>query len=279
VIYPPEPITLEGDPTRLAQVFANLLNNAAKYTQRGGHIRLTAERQGDEVVVKVRDTGIGIPADMLPRIFEMFTQVDRSLERSQGGLGIGLSLVRGLVELHGGSVEAHSGGPGQGSEFRVRLSVHPPVWNAQPAAEDGRQGAPSRHRILVVDDNRDAADSLALLLTFQGNEVRTAYDGLEAVEAAAAFKPDIVLSDIGMPRLNGYEAAQRIREQCRGRRMVLIAMTGWGQEEDKRHANEAGYDFHLVKPVDVAALERLLSSLDLPGREGVETSAVRSFKG
>jgi signal transduction histidine kinase/CheY-like chemotaxis protein len=279
VIYPPEPITLDGDPTRLAQVFANLLNNAAKYTQGGGHIRMTAERQGDEVVVKVRDTGIGIPADMLPRIFEMFTQVDRSLERSQGGLGIGLSLVRGLVELHGGSVEAHSDGPGQGSEFSVRLSVHPPLRKAQPAAEDGWRSAPSRHRILVVDDNRDAADSLALLLTFQGNEVRTAYDGLEAVEAAAAFEPDIVLSDIGMPRLNGYEAAQKIREQCRGRRMVLIAMTGWGQEEDKRHANEAGYDFHLVKPVDVAALEQLLSSLDLPGREEIETSAVRSRAG
>lgn len=273
VIYPPELISLDADSTRLAQVFANLLNNAAKYTPRGGQIRLTADRQGNEVVVRVRDTGIGIPVDMLPRIFEMFTQVDRSLERSQGGLGIGLSLVRGLVELHGGSVEAFSSGPGQGSEFRVRLSAHPSTRNAPSAAEDGSQAALSRHRILVVDDNRDSADSLALLLTLQGNEVRTAYDGIEAVEAAAVFEPDIVLSDIGMPRLNGYEAAQKMREQCRGRRMVLIAMTGWGQEEDKRHANEAGYDFHLVKPVDLAALEGLLSSLDLPGREGVTTGA------
>jgi signal transduction histidine kinase len=261
VIYPPEPITLDADPARVAQVFANLLNNAAKYTPRGGQIRLTAERQGSEVVVGVRDTGIGIPADMLPRIFEMFTQVDRSLERSQGGLGIGLSLVRGLVELHGGSVKAHSGGLGQGSDIRVRLPVHPPPRNAPSAAEDGRQAAPSRYRILVVDDNQDAADSLALLLTFQGNEVRTAYDGLEAVEAAAVFEPDIVLSDIGMPGMNGYEVAKRIRQQCRGRRMVLVAMTGWGQEEDKRHATEAGYDFHLVKPVELSDLRRLLSSL------------------
>ena len=262
VIYPPEPISLDADPTRLAQVFANLLNNAAKYTPPGGHIRLMAERQGEEVVVKVSDTGIGIPDDMLPRVFEMFTQVDRSLERSQGGLGIGLSLVRGLVELHGGSVEAKSDGPGRGSEFSVRLAVHPAARKDQALVEDGRPAAPARHRILVVDDNRDAADSLALLLTLQGSEVRTAYDGLEAVEAAAVFQPDIVLSDIGMPRLNGYEAAQKIREQCRGRQVVLIAMTGWGQEEDRRRSNQAGFDFHLVKPVDLAALERLLGSLD-----------------
>lgn len=261
VIYPPEPISLDADPTRLAQVFANLLNNAAKYTPPGGHIRLTAERQGGEVIVKVSDTGIGIPADMLPRVFEIFTQGDRSLERSQGGLGIGLSLVRGLVELHGGSVEAKSEGPGQGSEFSVRLAVHPAPRKAQAAAEDGRPAAPAQRRILVIDDNRDAADSLALLLSLQGNEVRTAYDGLEAVEAAAVFQPDVVLSDIGMPRLNGYEAAHRIREQCRGRRVVLVATTGWGQEEDRRRSTQAGFDFHLVKPVDLAALERLLDTV------------------
>jgi signal transduction histidine kinase/ActR/RegA family two-component response regulator len=266
VSLPPEPVTLEADPTRLAQVFSNLLNNAAKYTPPGGSIRLTAERQGDEIAVKIRDTGIGIPADMLPRIFEMFTQVDRSLERSQGGLGIGLSLVRGLVELHGGSVEAHSEGPGRGSEFLVRLSIHPPARATHAAQGDSQQAAAPRHRILVVDDNRDAADSLALLLTLQGSEVRTAYDGLEAIEAAAAFDPDVVLSDLGMPRMNGYEAAQKIREQCSGK-VVLVAMTGWGQEEDKRKSSEAGFDFHLVKPVDLDDLEELLASLEAPDRE------------
>jgi len=273
VVYPPEPIFLDADPTRMAQVFANLLNNAAKYTQSGGRIRLTGERQGEEVVVKVRDSGIGIPADMLPHVFEMFTQVDRSLERSQGGLGIGLSIVRGLIELHGGSVEAHSAGPGRGSEISVRLAVHPSTANVPAAAVAGRPAAPPRRRILVVDDNRDSADSLALLLTLQGSEVRTAYDGLEAIEAAAAFQPDVVLSDIGMPRLNGYDAAQRIREQCRGRKVVLVAMTGWGQEEDKRRSTAAGYDVHLVKPVELAALERLLVALEVPGREEVETGA------
>ncbi|HVG10181.1 MAG TPA: ATP-binding protein [Thermoanaerobaculia bacterium] len=263
VSLPPEPITLDADPTRLAQVFANLLNNAAKYTPRGGSIRLSAEQQGNEIVVKVRDTGIGIPADMLPRVFEMFTQVDRSLERSQGGLGIGLSLVRGLVELHGGSVEARSEGPGRGSEFLVCLSVNPPARAAHAAPNDRRQAAPPRHRILVVDDNRDAADSLALLLTLQGSEVRTAYDGLEAIDAAAAFDPDVVLSDLGMPRMNGYEAARKIRERCSGR-VVLVAMTGWGQEEDKRRSSAAGFDYHLVKPVALDDLEQLLASLEAP---------------
>ena len=271
VVLPPEPVTLDADPTRLAQVFSNLLNNAAKYTPRGGSICVTAERKGDEIVVRVRDTGIGIPPDMLPRVFEMFTQVDRSLERSQGGLGIGLSLVRGLVELHGGSVEARSDGPGQGSELLVRLPVHPSARAAHTAPRDSRQAAPPRHRILVVDDNRDAADSLALLLTLQGSEVRTAYDGLEAIDAAAAFDPHVVLSDLGMPRMSGYEAAQKIRERCSGR-VVLIAMTGWGQEEDKRRSSEAGFDFHLVKPVDLDALEQLLASLEIPGCEAAPES-------
>ncbi|MFP5289133.1 MAG: ATP-binding protein, partial [Thermoanaerobaculia bacterium] len=265
VILPPEPIALDADPTRLAQVFSNLLNNAAKYTPRGGSILLSAEREEDGVLVRVRDTGIGIPADMLPRIFEMFTQVDRSLERTQGGLGIGLSLVRGLVELHGGSVEARSEGLGRGSELLVRLPVHPPARPDRDAPGGSRPAAPPRRRILVVDDNRDAADSLALLLTLQGSEVRTAYDGLEAVEAAAEFHPDIVLSDLGMPRMNGYDAAQRIRERCPG--VVLVAMTGWGQEEDKRRSSEAGIDFHLVKPVDLETLEQLLASLEAPDRE------------
>ena len=266
VTYPSEPVYLNADPTRLAQVFANLLNNAAKYTRRGGHIWLTAERQGEGVLVKVRDTGVGIPSDMLLRVFETFTQVDRSLDRLQGGLGIGLALVRSLVELHGGSVEARSDGPGHGSEFIVRLPLAPATRKVRTVGEDGKQLFTPRRRILVVDDNKDSADSLAMLLTLQGSEVRTAYDGLEAVEAAAAFQPDVILSDIGMPGLDGYQAAQRIREQHHGKRVVLIAMTGWGQEEDKRRSMEAGFDFHLVKPVDLAVLDRLLSSLDVPVR-------------
>jgi signal transduction histidine kinase/ActR/RegA family two-component response regulator len=264
VSCPPEPLFLNADPTRLAQVFANLLNNAAKYTPRGGRIWLTAERQEDSVFVKVRDTGVGIPAHMLLRIFETFTQVDRSLERPQGGLGIGLALVRSLVELHGGSVVARSDGPGQGSELIVRLPVEPPPGKAKAPGEDGKQGIMAKHRILVVDDNKDSADSLAMLLTLQGSEVRTAYDGLEAIEAAASFKPDVILSDIGMPGLDGYQAAQRIRERLHGSKVVLVAMTGWGQEEDKRRSMAAGFDFHLVKPVDPADLERLLSSIDIP---------------
>ncbi len=264
VTYPSEPVFLHADPTRLAQVFANVLNNAAKYTPRGGRIWLLAERQEDSVLVKVRDTGVGIPADMLHRVFETFTQVDRSLDRLQGGLGIGLALVRSLVELHGGSVEARSDGPGQGSELIVRLPVDRPPRKPQAPGGDGKQLFTARRRILVVDDNKDSADSLAMLLTLQDNEVRTAYDGLEAVEAAAAFKPDVILSDIGMPGLDGYQAAQRIREQHHGRRVVLVAMTGWGQEEDKRRSMEAGFDFHLVKPVDLAVLDQLLSSLDVP---------------
>ena len=266
---PPEPVFLDADPSRLAQVFSNLLNNAAKYTEQAGQIGLTAERQESEVIVKVRDTGIGIPGDVLPRIFDIFTQGDQSLERAQGGLGIGLSIVRGMVELHGGSVKAHSAGLGQGSEFTVRLPVLvSPTPEIQAAEGDGEPAAlPSHRRILVADDNQDSVESLALLLTLRGSEVRIAHDGWEAVATAAAFAPDIVLLDIGMPRLNGYEAARKIREQGRrGERMVLIALTGWGQEEDRQRSTDAGFDFHLVKPVDFAALEQLLASLEIPAR-------------
>jgi CheY-like chemotaxis protein/two-component sensor histidine kinase len=264
VTLPPEPIPLDADLTRLAQVFANLLNNAAKYTGQGGHIWLTAERHGGEVLVKVRDTGLGIPADMLSKIFEMFAQVDRSLERSQGGLGIGLTLVKRLVEMHGGSVEARSDGPGMGSEFTVRLPVAMASASHQPQPPKGegeKTAAPARRRILVVDDNKDSADSMSMMLSIAGMEARTAYDGLEAVAVAAAFNPDVVLLDIGLPKLNGYEAARRIREQPWGKDMVLVAVTGWGQEEDRRRSQEAGFNFHMVKPVDPAALERLLAGL------------------
>ncbi len=260
VSLPPQPVYLNGDVVRLAQVFLNLLNNAAKYTERGGRIWLTAERQGDEVAVRVKDTGIGIPAEKLPRLFEMFYQVDRTLERAQGGLGIGLSLVRRLVELHGGRVEARSDGVGKGSEFIVRLPVlvEKPEPPRQGQSANGAAKATAL-RILVVDDNRDSADSLAMLLRITGNEVHTAYDGVEGVEAAGRLRPDVVLLDIGMPRLNGYDACRRIRAEAWGKGMVLVAMTGWGQDEDRRRTVEAGFDTHLVKPVDPTALTALLA--------------------
>lgn len=260
VTLPPEPLSLHADPVRLAQVFGNLLHNACKYTDPGGRITLTAERQGSDVVVRVKDSGVGIPPDQLASIFEMFTQVDESLERSQGGLGIGLSLVKRLVELHGGSVEAYSEGRGRGSEFVVRLPllVEKPRAQQRPEPTAAVPPAPAR-RILVVDDNRDSAASLALLLSLSGHETHTAHDGLEAVEAAGEFRPDVVLLDIGLPKLNGYAAGRRIRELPGGEDMVLVALTGWGQEDDRRRSKEAGFDHHLVKPVDLAALQGLLA--------------------
>ena len=260
---PPKPIHLEADPMRLAQVFANLLNNAAKYTEDGGRIRLSAERHESDFAVSVKDNGIGIVAEMLPRIFEIFAQSNRALARSQGGLGIGLSLVKGLVELHGGSIEVRSDGANQGSEFVVRLPVAAGAARREPARPDeNEQPKPvTRRRILIADDNQDSADSLATFLKIKGYEVGTAYDGEQAVEAAEALRPDVALLDIGMPNLNGYDACRRIREQPWGRVMFLIALTGWGQEEDRRRTEEAGFDQHVVKPVDPAALMKLLASL------------------
>jgi PAS domain S-box-containing protein len=261
VHVPGETINVDADMTRLAQVFANLLNNAAKYTDRGGRITLRIDRQGNEVVVSVRDTGVGIPPRMLPQLFEMFVQVDRSLERSQGGLGIGLSLVKRLVELHGGTVKALSAGPGRGSEFIVRLPVLHAVTPVETSpATNGNSAGHTRRRILVVDDNRDSAASLAMMLDLLGNETRTAHDGEEALSAAAAFRPDMILLDIGMPKLNGYEAARRIRTEPWGKAVVLVALTGWGQDEDRRRSAEAGFNFHLVKPVDPEELGKLLST-------------------
>jgi PAS domain S-box-containing protein len=262
VSMPPEPIYLDADPVRLAQVFANLLNNAAKYTEVGGRISLTARRQGDEVIVAVRDSGIGIPAEILPRIFDIFSQATPALERAQGGLGIGLSLAKGLVELHHGSIEAHSDGPGRGSEFVVRFPVavgKPRPESAPPAGEEPLPPL-TKCRILIVDDNRDSADSLSMLFQITGNEVGTAYDGEQAVEAAESMRPDVVLLDLGMPRLNGYDVCRRIRQKPWGQRVLLIAQTGWGQEEDIRRTLEAGFNYHMVKPVDPAALSRLLAS-------------------
>jgi PAS domain S-box-containing protein len=257
---PPEPVLLDADPTRLAQVFANLLTNAAKYTEKGGRIWLTAERGAGEIAVSVKDTGIGIAAEHLPRLFEMFSQVKSALERSQGGLGIGLSLVKGLVEMHGGSVEARSEGHGKGSEFIVRLPLAGGTAgpeNRQSVSGEGVAARPGR-RILVADDNRDTADSLAMMLRLEGHEVHAVHDGQEAVEAAGWFRPDVALLDIGMPRMNGLEACRHIREQPWGKNMVLVAITGWGQEEDKRRATEAGFNHHLTKPADLAALNTLL---------------------
>jgi signal transduction histidine kinase len=259
VELPLEPIPLEGDPTRLAQVFSNLLNNAAKYTEPGGHIRLAAERVDHHVRVRVTDSGIGISPAQLPNLFKMFTQGEHSLERAQGGLGIGLGLARSLVEMHGGIIEASSAGPGSGSEFVVSLPIATEAPPAEEPALDSSARADAAHlRVLVVDDNQDAADSLSTLLQLMGHEVRTAYDGLEAVTAAGSFAPDLVLLDIGLPKLNGYEAARRIREQPGGRDMTLIAVTGWGQDEDQRRSREAGFNLHITKPLDPAILERLL---------------------
>ncbi len=263
VTLPPTPVVVHADLTRLSQVFSNLLNNAAKYTEPGGHIHLTVERQGNEVVVSVTDTGIGIPAHMLRGIFELFTQADRSPEQTHGGLGIGLSLVQQLVELHGGRVEARSDGEGTGSEFVVWLpELVASQQTGAPTSTVAVTRASGQLRILVADDNYDAADTMAMMLTMLGHEVRTTYDGLQAVRAWSAFTPDLILLDIGMPELNGYEACRHIRREPGGEKAVLVALTGWGQAEDKRQAQEAGFDHHLVKPVGLDALETLLAGLE-----------------
>lgn len=260
VTLPPQAVLVDGDPTRLAQVFANLLNNAAKYMDRGGHIWLTAERQGSDVLVSVRDAGIGIAAEQLPRIFQMYSQVDSALGWSQGGLGIGLTLVKRLVEMHGGRIEARSEGPGKGSEFVVRLPAVGEAAGPQSAGGVDEQAAQSSSlRILIVDDNRDSADSLGMLLRIMGSDTRTAYDGQEGVDLAGVFRPDVVLLDIGLPKLDGHEACRRIRKESWGKHTVLIAMTGWGQEEDRRRSHEAGFDHHMVKPVAPQELMKLLA--------------------
>lgn len=260
VYLPATPVYLAGDPVRLAQVFANLLTNACKYTRAAGRIQLTAEVRRHEVVVSVKDNGIGIAAHQLPRLFEMFTQVDEALEQSQGGLGIGLALVKGLVDLHGGGVVARSDGPGKGSEFVVTL---PTAGEGSTAGATSATVTPgtAKHRILIADDNRDSADSLAKLLRMTGHQPHTAYDGVEALEAAERLQPDVVLLDIGMPRLDGLEAARRIRKQAWGQRMILLAVTGWGDAESRAEARDVGFDGHLTKPVDYAALVRLLAEL------------------
>lgn len=264
VTQPSSPILVDADPTRLGQVFVNLLNNAAKYSNRGGQIWLTIERQGIDVIASIRDTGIGIPSEKLTSIFDMFSQVEQSLGKAQGGLGIGLTLVKRLVEMHGGGIEVKSAGPDQGSEFIVRLPIVVEEPNLQAA--DGKAeptDIKSSLRILVVDDNKDGADSLAMMLKMMGNETHTAYDGQEGVKVSEQERPDVILFDIGLPNLNGYEACRRIREQEWGKAVTLIALTGWGQEDDRRRSQEAGFDHHMVKPVDPTALMKLLAELNL----------------
>jgi signal transduction histidine kinase len=269
---PQEAVVVEADPVRLAQVIANLLNNAAKYTEEGGQVWLSARREGGEAVVSVRDTGLGIPPEMLPRVFDMFAQVDRTLQRAQGGLGIGLALARTLVQMHAGRLEAHSGGHGQGSEFIVRLPLAP---DAPPAAAglsfrgDELAAGLCPLRVLVVDDNRDAADSLGILLSFLGVDAHVVYDGPSALQALRTYRPAVILLDIGMPGMNGHEVARRVRQAPDFRGVVLIALTGWGQEEDRRRSRAAGFDHHLVKPVDAGALQALLASVETGPRSHV----------
>jgi PAS domain S-box-containing protein len=261
ITVPPERIHFEADPLRIAQVLSNLLTNAAKYTDPEGHIRLRARRDDDTIEIAVADTGIGLSADSLPDVFRMFSQVKSHQDRSDGGLGIGLALARGLVTLHGGTIEAHSKGLGHGSEFIVRLPIGaalepgseaPPAGDAVPSA--------AGHRVLVADDNRDAAESLAMLLRMDGHEVRVATDGTEAVALFARMQPDFAILDIGMPGLNGYEVARRMRKDAKGRPLRLIAVTGWGQQTDKALAFAAGFDHHFTKPLEPDKLLDLLRS-------------------
>jgi PAS domain S-box-containing protein len=265
VELPGESIHFDADPTRISQVLLNLLNNAARYTPRGGHITLAARATPLEVEIRIRDDGIGIPRDKLEIIFQPFSQADPANQRTAGGLGIGLSLARRLARLHGGDIEARSEGEGRGSEFILRLPVTEAKAVAQPGLgaqsfEQAGDRSPSRTRILVVDDNADAADTLAANLALDGYATQTVYGGAAALEAMRTFAPDIVLLDIGMPEIDGYEVARRIRAMPRGERVRLVALTGWGQEDDKRRAAEMGFDEHLTKPVDPAVLMSVIGA-------------------
>jgi CheY-like chemotaxis protein len=245
----------------LAQVFSNLLNNAAKYSQPGGRISLVAAQTGSDLTIRVSDTGIGIEPGKLSQIFGMFVQLDQSEQQIQSGLGVGLTLVQRLIEMHGGSIEARSEGKGKGSEFIVHLPVLTQSAKATPGRENVLdERAQVRRRILVVDDNIDSAESMAMMLELSGHDVATAHDGLKAVELAKEFQPHVALLDIGMPKLDGYEAARTIRRESWGKDMMLVALTGWGQQEDKQRSREAGFDAHLVKPIDFSALEELVAT-------------------
>jgi PAS domain S-box-containing protein len=272
----PGPLPIRGDPIRLLQVFVNLLSNAAKYTPDGGHVWVRLRREGEEAVVSVRDDGVGMSPELVPRVFDIFVQGDRSLERAEGGLGIGLTLVERLLALHGGRISAYSAGPGEGSEFVVRLPVsEPPLAESSapsPARVNRKHSRPLR--VLVVDDNRDAMESMAMLLGFWGHEVSTAGDGTEALDLVQQQRPHVVLLDIGLPGIDGYEVARRIRAQENVGKPVLVALTGYGQAEDRQRAREAGFTLHLVKPVEPDALQRALALVDRgPDAEGLGTAA------
>jgi PAS domain S-box-containing protein len=256
---------LMADVVRLSQVFSNLIGNAIKYTAPGGHIDIIGETRGNEIVVSVKDDGIGISAELLPRVFELFAQGERAFDRGEGGLGLGLSLVRGLLELHGGHVEAHSDGPGKGSEFVVHLPGLPEgTPKAAVSTPSGRLrvGVRSRNRVIVADDLRDITDSLAIVMRRVGFEVHTAYDGREALARVGELRPHVVILDIGMPKVDGYEAARQIRAEPWGQEMTLIALTGWGGKTVQKRTDEAGFDHHLVKPIEPSALLELLASLE-----------------
>jgi len=261
VTLPPKPIWLNADASRLEQVVVNLLTNAAKYTQDGGHIWLSIQEEGSDCVLRVRDTGVGIAPELLPRIFDLFTQAERSLDRSQGGLGIGLALVQRLVEMHHGKVEVHSS-LGQGSEFVVRLPMLLTAEAESPSCKTGmtKQTGPSL-QVLVVDDNVDAAGSLAMLLEASGHEVRLTHDGPTALEAALKNRPNVILLDLGLPGLNGFEVAKRLRQQPVFQNVVLIAMTGYGQEADRQRSFDAGFNHHLVKPADFGKVQEILATV------------------
>ena len=274
IALPPEPILVDADAVRMAQVLSNLLNNAAKYTEAGGHIRLAVQVEGEQVIFRVRDNGIGIPAEMLSSVFDLFTQVDHSLDRSNGGLGLGLTVVRSLVEMHGGSVQAASEGLGKGSEFMVRL----PIWKAEESAATERPPSVSASRsrvctgsaspaarcrkVLVVDDNVTSAQSLELLLTLEGHEVQVVHDGPSALEAVGHHRHEIVLMDIGLPGMSGYEVARQLRQQPELGSVLIVAVTGYAEDEARRLSREAGFDHHLVKPVDPDTILALLASLE-----------------
>lgn len=255
---PPGPLPMEADPTRIAQVVSNLLNNAAKYTPQGGTIRLAVRREGGEAVLSVTDTGIGLSAEALDKVFEMFAQVPSTEGRPQGGLGIGLSLVQSLVQLHGGSVAAASPGPGQGSTFTVRLPLAGQAHPAQPARQAPAQAVPGRLNVLVVDDNTDAAESLGVLLEMEGHAARIAHDGAQALALARVQAPDVVFLDIGLPDVSGYDVARQLRAMPALRQTLLVALTGWGTQDDRQRTREAGFDRHLTKPAELPAVEELL---------------------
>jgi CheY-like chemotaxis protein len=271
VHLPDTPVWVMGDEARLEQVICNLVNNACKYTAKGGNIKVTLTQESERAITKVIDDGLGIPQDMLPLVFEMFTQIDRNLDRAQGGLGIGLSLVRSLMQLHGGEVRAQSAGERAGSTFTISLPVVAEELAAVPASASAQTRAASRPlRVLVVDDNRDAADSLSLLLARRGHHAKTVYGGAAALDAAAEFQPDTIFCDLGMPVISGFEVAARLRSDSRLPPVVLVAVTGWGTDQDKRRAHDGGFDLHITKPISTEDLDAVLLRAAATGasREG-----------